>query len=208
MTCHHCNTTVTPGTEISLGPHEHAVHHCPYCLHILDDSGSATGSLENDVHREQARKEVRRRFIERLRKSSPDGAAHCPICEHRLNENDEALFLSQTCFRCHLCGHDLATYAYRETAYDEKHWLPILYGLADLKADDKCASCSLAGALARACQNTLARTPKPKYYPVQSNLLVNLLARVEWEPPDPECVKKCFAVEQYRAKVGELMKLL
>lgn len=210
MYCHHCNSSITPGTEIAVGPYEKALLHCPYCLRSLSDS-STDAALQAEpeaiaAKREEARKLARLELLESLRKSSADGQVHCPICERTLNQNDQSLLASHDNFRCHLCGHDLATYAYRQKAHDDQRWLPVIYGLADVKAEPKCTGCSLAGALARACQNTLSCTPK--YYPVQSNLLVNLLARTDWKQPDEECEKTCFAAAQYRANVGDLMKLL
>jgi len=60
--------------------------------------------------------------------------------------------------------------------------------------------------MARACQNALSRIPK--FYPAQSRLLVDLLARCDWDAPEPACQGDCFALKQYRTTVGDRMLLL
>jgi hypothetical protein len=128
------------------------------------------------------------------------------MCERVLNKNDELILLNGEYFRCHLCGHDLAAYAYRQDAYHEQHWLPVIYALNDLQAEEKCVRCRFLGAMARACQIAVSRTSKLSTG--SSRLLTMLLRRTDWTEPSEGCESTCFAVRQYRATAGEHLLVL
>jgi hypothetical protein len=217
MECPGCHYLITPGTSITLQPERAGRSLCPYCLHLLPevdevidpDSTEASGhdhGHDISVERFTLRRRSREQLADRLIKTSHDGRPACPICGHRLNKSDEILLRNTDCFRCHSCGRDLATYAYQKDAYHEQRWLPVIYALADLKDDAKCAGCCYLGAMARSCQEALSWMPgAPSKH---SSLVKSILARTEWQVPDGDCLPTCGAIAQYRKLAGEGLILL
>ncbi|MBI4701807.1 MAG: hypothetical protein HY744_11730 [Deltaproteobacteria bacterium] len=212
MQCSSCQHVITPGLEIACSTTGTGLRHCPYCLAVMPGAESAEarcaaqGGDDVSVGRLERRRSVRGQFVDRLLQGSVDGVLHCPVCEQRLNKNDELLLRSGDYFRCPNCAHDLATVAYREVAYDESRWLPVLVALADFKAQPKCAGCAYLGAVARSCQQALSWIPKS--LPAQQRLLSATLARSDWRLPDCDWSKACMAVQQYRNHAAEGLALL
>ena len=132
--------------------------------------------------------------MDRLLEGSPTGELNCPVCEHSLNKNDEMLLRNQDHFRCHQCAHDLATVAYRREAYDQQRWLPVLYALGDLKAEEKCRRCSYLGAIAEACNRACSWTPTSQNYSKHSQLLRSLLSQSDWALPEGDCRTSCIGI--------------
>ena len=117
--------------------------YCPYCLQPLKTE-TTSREVENNgtSKRDEMRRNVRKRFVNRLIEQSRDGKLHCPVCSHNLNKNDEQLLLNEEHFKCPLCSYDLAAFAYREDAYHEQRWLPVVYALSDLLKKKDCEDCS------------------------------------------------------------------
>lgn len=207
MDCPNCHYLVAPDLKISL---QSGLQHCPYCLHLLpdeEDPGSAETGLNGvSVKRFALRRRVREQLADRMIKLSHDRRPACPVCDRRLNKSDEILLRNTEYFRCHSCGHDLASYAYRQEAYHQQRWLPVLYALADLRAEHRCADCCYLGAMARSCQLALSWMPTA---PSKHGELVRAtLARAEWNLPEGDCLATCGAVDQYRKLAGEGLALL
>jgi hypothetical protein len=178
-------------------------------LHLLpgeDLEPSEARGNDVSVKRFTLRRRVREQLADRLVKLSHDGTPACPVCARRLNKSDEILLRNTEHFRCHSCGHDLATHAYRQEAYHLQRWLPVLFALGDLRCEDRCARCCYLGAMARSCQLALAWMPTaPSKY---SQLVKVALARQEWELPGDDCMAACGAIDQYRKLAGEGLALL
>jgi transposase-like protein len=182
--------------------------HCPYCLQILTNGSSASaadnpGTLSTD--RAEKRRKIREMYIDRWSESSSDGSLHCPLCEHKLNRNDITLLRDQEHFKCHLCGHDLATEAYRQEAYHEQRWLPVLYALTELQSESQCRECCYLGAMARACQSAFSWMPRANSG--HQRQLTKLLSRLRWKKPGCDW-ESCAAVQQYRTTAGEALLLM
>jgi ribosomal protein L37AE/L43A len=210
MMCSGCRHLVTPGTSISLDGAPDDRGHCPYCLKLLAPADASAEPADDDgdvsVKRFTMRRRVRELFADRLVKLAHDGSPQCPVCGHRLGKSDEILLRNTEYFRCHSCGHDLANLAYRQEAYHEQRWLPVVYVLADLRADEKCAGCRYLGAMARSCQLAFSNMPHAPHK--LRGLFPSLLARLEWRTPDDDCLSGCAAVTQYRKTAGAGLILL
>ncbi len=213
MQCSRCNSDVTPGLELRLVPDAARAAHCPYCLTDLPhrQPGTACGSALGRHGREATlratrRRELRDRFVARLHNISCSTGVRCPICNQGLNDNDEALLRERDHFRCHRCGHDLAYLAYRQHAYDEENWQPLLSALADQQAEPRCRDCRYLGAIAKAAEAALAggvHTTLNRHH-----LLASVLGRFDWEQPECSWEKDCELVELYRSTAGEALRLL
>jgi hypothetical protein len=212
MECRQCLHAITSGMELVLDPLHGAMTHCPYCLEVIEGSDDEesrdlqTKQKNVSVKRFTLRRRIREQFVDRLTRESADGSAHCPSCDRMLNTSDQILLRNTESFKCHTCGHDLASMAYRQECYNEQRWLPVIYALNDLRADPDCAGCRYFGAMARACQEALSWIPKS--YAKQGNLLKTILARTEWTLPEGECRSTCFAIKQYRTSAKEGLILL
>jgi hypothetical protein len=207
MECINCGNAITPGTEIVVDEILREMAHCPYCLQILAPEPALTGQKKDNeaAKRDEMRAKVRKQFVDRLLKASPDGQLHCPVCEHTLNQTDEQLLRDSEYFRCHLCGHDLATVAYRQEVYHEQRWLPVVFTLQDLLKEESCTDCCYVGAIAKACQKAYSWMPKTQSKHREQ------LARIARQPHRnvPDCdLESCVAVAQYRKLAGEGLLLL
>ena len=208
MDCNCCKNTITPGMAIVVDEYTGERAHCPYCLEPLQfGSPSSSSGVEKDCpdKRTEMRRTVREKFLKRLVEQSDDGQLHCPICAHKLNKNDQRLLLEEEYFRCHFCGHDLANYAYREEAYHEQRWLPVVYALTDLIKEEECRDCSRIRAIAKACRKAFSWMPGSELE--QHSRLNRVLRHSHWKDPscDPD---SCVAVRQYRNLAGEGLLLL
>lgn len=206
MVCISCNNTITPGMEIVLDELSRDWLHCPYCLQLQKSEPiSSEVKTNGSEKRETIRQEVRTRFIKRLMDQSQDEKIHCPVCAIKLHKNDVLILQSQNYFKCHLCGHDLATFAYREEAYHEQRWLPVVYALTDHLQENGCTDCCYARAIARACQKAFSWIPQSnsKLY----SQLTGILRHSQWSEQDCEW-ESCVAVKQYRKLAGEGLLLL
>jgi hypothetical protein len=155
--------------------------------------------------RSEMRRNVRERFIDRMFEQSHDGKINCPVCAHRLNEVDIHLLKDKEYFKCHLCGHDLAAFSYRQEAYHEQRWLPVVYALSDLIAEKKCCDCSHMAAIAKACQKAFSWTPKSETKIHEQ--LTRILRHSGWKEPSCDW-ESCVVVKQYRKTAGEGLLLL
>jgi hypothetical protein len=149
---------------------------------------------------------VRERFVKRLLETSGDGTLHCPVCDHGLSKDDASLLRSGPHFRCHLCCHDLATFAYREDAFNPQRWLPVVGALADLGGDSPWMQSKYIGAIAAACQ--MAFSNMATYQVKPHALLAIIRRRSEWRPSDPADWASNIAVQQYRRTAGAGLLLL
>jgi len=207
MVCSNCKNAITPGSEIVVDEILRERAHCPYCLQILTSEPSSTEVREADgsTKREEMRARARAQFLERLLKTSADGRLRCPVCEHRLNKVDEQLLRNNNCFRCHLCGHDLASLAYRQEVYHEQRWLPVVFALRNHLVEPECADCCYAGAIAKACQKAYSWMPKLESRYREE--LIRIVRRPHGNIPDCD-PESCVAVRQYRKLAGEILLLL
>ena len=206
MECTSCKNTIKGGTEIVVDELLRARAHCPYCLQILPAEPTLTEQNENNgsAERDEMRARVREQFVDRLLQASPDGKLHCPVCEHTLNKTDERLLRNSEYFRCHLCGHDLATVAYRQEVYHEQRWLPVVFALEEQLKEKNCADCCYLGAVAKACQKAYSWMPEIKN---QREQLGRMVRHPYGTAPDCEW-ESCVVVEQYRKLAGESLLLL
>lgn len=207
MVCINCKNTITVGTEIVVDELLRDRAHCPYCLQILTIEQSSTEQEmgSGTEKRDEMRASVRDQFINRLTKRSPDGLLRCPVCEHGLNNSDIQILRNSEYFRCHLCGHDLATVAYRQEVYHEQRWLPVVYALQNQIAEENCADCCYLGAIAKACWKAYSWMPKGRSRHREQ------LARMVHRPHQrvPDCnLESCVAAAQYRKMAGEGFLLL
>ena len=212
MNCPNCHYSITPGMEISLDPLKEETSQCPICLHVLPREEADDPPEEQrrnvSVKRFTMRRRVREQFVDRLLRVSTDGNIRCPECNHSLNKGDQILIRNTEYFKCHRCGHDFATIAYRREVYHEQRWLPVVHALGDLRAEKKCVSCRYLGAMAKACQRAFSWMPGIQSYSKHSKLISTLLAQPEWVLPDDECYSSCVGVRQYRALAAEGLFLL
>lgn len=209
MECKTCKHSIRPGLEISVTGREleEAFRHCPYCLEIIPSASEPSqGESGNvSVKRHGMRRETRGKFVDRLLAASSDGQLHCPVCAHKLNKSDELILRNGEYFKCHECCHDLATYAYRKEVYHGQRWLPTVFALGDLKAEEKCAGCCYLGAIAKACQTAFSCMPETESTPAHQ--VANMLRQSDWKEPDCDW-NSCFAVKQYQKLAGEILLLL
>lgn len=208
MVCNNCEQTITPGMEIMIEALSTESAHCPYCLQILSNGSTSSASEmsgSQSAAREEMRRKTREQFVDRWRENSPDDSLHCPLCEHKLNRNDEVLLRNSEHFKCHLCGHDLATEAYRQEVYHEQRWLPVLFALTDLQAETPCRECCYLGAMARACQKAFSWMPQANSG--HQKQLVGMLSRPKWKTPSCDW-EACTAVQQYRTTAGDALLLM
>lgn len=212
MQCVNCHNAITPGMEIELPSGADSLWHCPYCLHLLptppvaDAEERPAGAANVSVERFERRRRVREQFVDRLIRSSADGALHCPGCNCRLNKNDELALRSAERFCCQQCQLDLAEHAYRQVAYDQSHWLPVIAALSQADCPQDCADCTYRAAVASACQRALACMPQPQ--PQHQELLAALLSRTSWRVPDCDWSESCAAAKEYRKRAAEGIALL
>jgi ribosomal protein L37AE/L43A len=218
MRCNHCRSTITPGLELTADPfQDDASVHCPYCLHILASrrpgaTPSAAAEQQEDddgdisVQRTTLRRQARDQLADRLTQVAADGKPHCPVCARALNRSDELLLRSSDHFRCHHCGHDLATIAYRHHAYAEQRWLQVVHALGDLRHQQQCRDCTYLGAMAKACQRAFSWIPTASSD--HNHLLADLLSRSEWSKPDCDWESSCLAARQYRTIAADGLRLL
>ncbi len=206
MVCKSCRNTITPGMEIVVDELSREWAHCPYCLHLFKtETMSPEVESNGTARRDEMRRNVRKRFVARLTEQSRDGRLNCPVCSHNLNKNDEQLLLNNEHFKCPLCSYDLAAFAYREDAYHEQRWVPVVYTLSDLLEKKECEGCSHFRAAAKACQKAFSWMPGLERK-IQSQLkgLSHHSAGEEtscnWE--------SCVAIKQYRKLAGEGLLLL
>lgn len=207
MECKACKNTITPGIEITEDELSRERAHCPYCLQILS-SENAESDPEKDqatIKRDEKRKQVRNRFVDRLLEASSDRRLRCPVCEHRLNESDELLLRNGDYFKCHLCGHDLATVAYRQEAYHQQRWLPVVFAVRNQWPEEECQDCCYVGAIASACQKAFSWMPKSESEP--RGQLASILRRPHKKVPNCDW-ESCVAVKQYRKLAGDGLLLL
>ncbi len=207
MECNACNNTITPGMEIMVDELSRDRAHCPYCLQILGSEPMSFDREKDKVwgKRDEMRRKIRDRFVNRLLEASPDGRLRCPVCEHSLNESDELLLRNSEYFKCHLCGHDLATVAYRQEAYHPQRWLPVVFAIRNHWTEKKCEGCCYAGAIATACQKAFSWMPRSESEPRGQ------IARMLRWPHEkiPNCDwESCVAVKQYRKLAGNGLLLL
>jgi hypothetical protein len=206
MECIGCKQKIKAGMEIIVDELTRERAHCPYCLQILPAGASSIRQNENNgsAKRDEMRARVREEFVDRLLEASPDGKLHCPVCEHILNEVDERQLRTNAYFRCHLCGHDLATVAYRQEVYHEQRWLPVVVALEEQLKENNCADCCYLGAIAKACQKSYSWMPTTNKHSVQLNRMV----RHRYQAV-PDCdMELCAAITQYRKLAGESLLLL
>lgn len=201
MECINCKNAITPGTEIVVDELLADRAHCPYCLQIVPAEPSLTEQTDDRryAHRDEMRAKVRAQFVDRLLQVSADGKLHCPVCDHTLNETDQQLLRNSEYFRCHLCGHDLATVAYRQELYHEQRWLPVVFALQDQSKEEDCADCCYAGAIAEACLKAYSWMPKTNKYRGQ---ITRIACRPHLTIPDCDW-ESCVAVVQYRKLAGK-----
>lgn len=206
MECSNCRNPIKAGTEIVVDEVLRERVHCPFCLHILPAEPTLTEQNKGNgcAKREGMRKRIREEFVDHLLETSPDGKLHCPVCEHLLNEIDEGLLRNSPYFRCHLCGHDLATVAYRQEIYQEQHWLPVIGALEYQLKEKNCADCCYLGAIAKAWQRSYSWMPEIKNHREK-------LSRMVRHPYQsvPDCdLDACAAIKQYRKMAEESLMLL
>ncbi len=212
MVCGSCRRAVSRGSEIVLeGLSDQPSHHCPYCLEPLNAPPPDLGVVDAQpaenvsVERHANRRAIRARFVEELGEQTADGRPICPSCGRVLERNDLLILLNSEYFRCHLCGHDIAAYAYREEAYQERRWLPVIHALGDMHRREECRDCHFAGAMASSCQNALTWIGHGSSE--HHKLLVAILAHSDWRRPDCD-TSACFALTQYRTLAGKGLELL
>ena len=206
MECTSCKNNITPGMLIVVDELSGERIYCPYCLQPLK-AETMSREVENNgnAKRDEMRRNVRKRFVNRLIEQSRDGKLHCPVCSNNLNKNDEQLLLNEKHFKCPLCSHDLAAFAYREDAYHEQRWLPVVYALSDLLKKSDCEGCSQVRAIAKACQKAFSWMPGSELK-IQSQLN-GILRHSQWKEPSCDW-ESCVAVKQYRKLAGEGLLLL
>ena len=209
MECKKCKQSISPGMDISVpgGQLQVAFRHCPYCLDILSSEIESTKDTISDVSvaRHERRRETRAAFVDRLLAQSTDGTLRCPLCDHRLNKSDELILRNSEYFKCHFCCHDLATVAYRQEAYQEERWLPLVSALRELKAEKECPGCSYFGAIAKACQNAFSWMPGIASEPASQ--VAAMLRRSNWRVSECD-VSSCVAVNKYQNFVGDALQML
>jgi len=206
MECIGCKQNIKAGMEIVVDELSRERVHCPYCLQILPAEASVTRENEHNgsAKRVEMRAKVRGQFVDRLLEASPDGKPHCPVCEHVLNEVDERQLRTNEYFRCHLCGHDLATVAYRQEVYHEQRWLPVVVALEEQLKEKHCADCCYLGAIAKVCRKSYSCMPTTNKHSVQLDRMVRHRYRTV-----PDCgLELCAAIMQYRKLAGESLLLL
>lgn len=204
-TCSFCHNNVTTGASISPLIDDDTVH-CPYCLSVVEDRSSTPEQIKlAKEKRTSLRRRVRERYVARSKKGTAPGGFHCPVCDHPLNHNDETLLLNTECFRCHLCGHDLASAAYRQEAYRSERWQPLANAIKSVQADPKCAQCRFIGAASKAC--VLAFSWMPEQSAQRGQQLASLPSQTTWQTPDCE-LATCSVLKQYRKSAGEGLLLL
>ena len=206
MECVGCKQEITPGMEIMVDELSRERAHCPYCLQILPSEARLPRQHEShgSARRDEMRAEVREQFVDRLLEASPDGKLRCPVCEHTLNEVDERQLRTNAYFRCHLCGHDLATVAYRQEVYHNQRWLPVAVALEEQLSEKNCADCCYLGAIAKECWKSYSCMPATNSYSVQLSRMVRHRYTTV-----PDCdLELCPAITQYRKLAGESLLLL
>jgi len=206
MECNSCKNTITSGMEIVVNEQSGEQVHCPHCFQLLKPE-TMSQEIENNGSdkRSEMRRKVRTQFIDRLVEQSHNRQVQCPVCEHGLNKIDLHLLKDGEHFRCHLCSYDLAAFAYREEAYHEQRWYPVVHALLDLMVEKECNDCGHLAAIAKACQKAFSWMPKSefKFY----NQLNRILRHSEWKEPACDW-ESCVAVRQYRKTAGEGLLLL
>ena len=185
MDCPDCSNTIRQGMEISLANGGADLRHCPYCLSVLP--GRASRTLEPSWSE--------------WRNVRVEAWAGDPVIK-----NDELALRYGHCFRCHHCCRDLAQLAYREEAYREERWLPVIAAVDASASDSRCVDCVYLGAVSTACQQALSCMPRP--HPVQAKLLEALLVRSSWRLPQCDWSGSCDAVRQYRLRAAQGVALL
>jgi hypothetical protein len=207
MDCTACKNRIAPGLEIIVNDLLRERAHCPYCLEILNTESilSEADIKEVSAKRSEMRQRIREQFADRLIRESSDGQLRCPVCDRRLNGSDEQLLRNGEYYKCHLCGHDLAAVAYRQEAYHEQRWLPVVFALQDQAAGKLCGDCCYAGAVAKACQRAYSWMPESESKP--HRFLADILRQPHRSVLDCDW-KSCVAVKQYRKLAGEGLLLL
>lgn len=206
MICANCERPIRPGLVITIDAFKTERSHCPYCLAILPTQSSSLGAAAQAflAGRQDRRRSIRERFVDRLIEASSEGALHCPLCDRALNQSDENLLRNDECFRCHLCCSDLAAVAYQQEAYHAQRWLPVEAALADLMEEKKCENCRYLAAMTKACLTAASHTPKATSRPA---MLALILRRTAWDTPVCDW-ESCFAVRQYGKTAGDGLQLL
>ncbi len=199
MLCPNCQHETAPERALTIGAAATKILHCPHCLGELRNTPSgeiAVSAIEK--RRAAVRRKTREVFVDRLARS---GQVACPLCQSELADADVTLIKERDSYQCRECDRDIVAYAYRQDAYAEQRWLPVIYALDELCHDARCAECSALGAIARSCR--LALTEIARNHPRSSHQLDAILARDDWHPPDDDCAPSCVAIKQYLSTAGD-----
>ena len=198
MLCLICQHETAPERALAIGAKATQILHCPHCLGELRDTPEGEVGTVTDQRRAAVRRKTREVFVDRMARSGP---VACPLCQNTLAAEDVALIKERDSYHCGACTRDIVAYAYRQDAYGEERWLPVIYALDELCHDARCSGCSALGAIAQTCQ--LALSEIARNHPQSSRQLSAILAREDWHPPHDDCALSCVAIKQYLSTAGD-----